>query len=323
VDIYGRVGSLLEVGTGFHPELTGRENIFLNGAILGMRKKEVQRKFDEIVAFSAIEKFIDTPIKHYSSGMYVRLAFSVAAHLEPEILLVDEVLAVGDIEFQKRCLGKMEDVTSAGRTVLFVSHNMGLVQALCQRGIFLRNGRLSSDTSVTDAVKDYLRSFSQNMHLSLADRTDRVGNGEYRLTGLQILDSHQIDTRSIVSGGPVRFVFTVNEIVPRMFVSFTIYDFIGRAITRFQSSVASEVDVIDPQLGCQFICEIDHLFLTPGNYRLDVELRITGRLEDEIQSAATLDVHEGSYEGRRMLALKGVNTFIPHRWHSPLKYHNL
>src|SRR5215216_1924831 len=136
-DIYGRVGSLLEVGTGFHPELTGRENVFLNGAILGMRKAEIERKFDEIVAFAEIDKFIDTPVKHYSSGMHVRLAFSVAAHLEPEILLVDDVLAVGDMAFQRKCLGKMDDVAHEGRTVVFVSHNMGLLQTLCQRGIFL------------------------------------------------------------------------------------------------------------------------------------------------------------------------------------------
>src|ERR1044071_9149764 len=141
VDIHGRVGSLLEVGTGFHHELSGRENIYLNGAILGMKKSEIDRKFDEIVAFSEIEKFIDTPVKHYSSGMYVRLAFAVAAHLEPEVLLVDEVLAVGDAAFQKKCLGKMEHATREGRTVLFVSHNMTAIQSLCERAIRLDHGR--------------------------------------------------------------------------------------------------------------------------------------------------------------------------------------
>ena len=140
IEINGRVSSLLEVGTGFHPELTGRENIFLNGTILGMRRREVKEKFDEIVDFSGVEKFIDTPIKHYSSGMKVRLAFSVAAHLEPEILLIDEVLAIGDAEFQKKCLGKMEDVTGQGRTVVFVSHNMGAIQNLCTTGLFLEKG---------------------------------------------------------------------------------------------------------------------------------------------------------------------------------------
>lgn len=157
VDIYGRVGSLLEVGTGFHPELTGRENILLNGSILGMKRTEIQSKFDEIVAFAEIEKFIDTPVKHYSSGMYVRLAFAVAAHLEPEILLVDEVLAVGDAAFQKKCLGKIGEVAGEGRTVLFVSHNMAAVRVLCTRGILLKEGTIAMIGQIGSVVDEYLR----------------------------------------------------------------------------------------------------------------------------------------------------------------------
>jgi lipopolysaccharide transport system ATP-binding protein len=156
-EIHGRVGSLLEVGTGFHPELSGRENLYLNGAILGMRRKEIARKFDEIVEFAEVEKFIDTPVKHYSSGMYLRLAFAVAAHLEPEILLVDEVLAVGDAAFQKKCLGKMGDVAKEGRTVLFVSHNMGAVSSLCHSGIHLVRGGLNFRGSIESCVAGYLR----------------------------------------------------------------------------------------------------------------------------------------------------------------------
>ncbi len=156
VDIYGRVGSLLEVGTGFHPELTGRENIYLNGAILGMRKAEIEKKFDEIVAFAEVERFIDTPVKHYSSGMYVRLAFAVAAHLEPEILLVDEVLAVGDAAFQKKCLGKMGDVAREGRTVLFVSHNMAAVSQLCRNGLLLVEGSLGYEGPVEHCIAEYV-----------------------------------------------------------------------------------------------------------------------------------------------------------------------
>jgi lipopolysaccharide transport system ATP-binding protein len=155
VDLYGRVGSLLEVGTGFHPELTGRENIFLNGAVLGMRRAEIERKFDEIVAFAEVEKFIDTPVKFYSSGMYVRLAFSVAAHLEPEILLVDEVLAVGDLAFQKKCLGQLESVASSGRTVLFVSHNMNAVRSLCSRSILLDEGHVELDSDTISIIDHY------------------------------------------------------------------------------------------------------------------------------------------------------------------------
>src|SRR6266480_3156652 len=154
-EIHGRVGSLLEVGTGFHPELTGHENTFLSGAILGMGKREIERKFDEIVAFAELEKFIDTPVKYYSSGMYVRLAFAVAAHLEPEILLVDEVLAVGDINFQKKCLGKMSEVAKAGRTVLFVSHNQPALRSLCTHGIVLRDGRASPKQEIVPALADY------------------------------------------------------------------------------------------------------------------------------------------------------------------------
>src|SRR3990167_5029385 len=155
--IYGRVGSLLEVGTGFHPELTGRENIYLNGAILGMSKAEINRKFDEIVAFAEVEKFIDTPVKHYSSGMYTRLAFAVAAHMETEILLVDEVLAVGDITFQKKCLGKMEDVAKKGRTVLFISHNMNMVRLLCEQTLLLDNGKTEAIGKTDKVIEKYLR----------------------------------------------------------------------------------------------------------------------------------------------------------------------
>lgn len=161
VKVKGRIGSLLEVGTGFHPELTGRENVYLNGTILGMKKAEVDRKFDEIVAFSGVEKFIDTPVKRYSSGMYVRLAFAVAAHLDPEILIVDEVLAVGDAEFQKKCLGKMSDVAGEGRTVLFVSHNMGSIKQLCEQGIFLSEGKIHYQGEINECIDMYL-----NMNLS-------------------------------------------------------------------------------------------------------------------------------------------------------------
>ena len=160
VDLYGRVASLLEVGTGFHPELTGRENIFLSGAILGMHRQEIERKFDEIVNFAEIEKFLDTPVKRYSSGMYMRLAFAVAAHLEPEILLVDEVLAVGDAQFQKKCLGKMGDVARQGRTILFVSHNMMAIQSLCRRAIWLDAGRVVEDGGSGKVVSSYLKSSS-------------------------------------------------------------------------------------------------------------------------------------------------------------------
>lgn len=165
IELYGRVASLLEVGTGFHPELSGRENIFLNGTILGMSRQEVKEKINEIIDFSGVEKFIETPVKHYSSGMYVRLAFAVAAHLEPEILIVDEVLAVGDLEFQKKCLGKMKDVSNSGRTVIFVSHNLEAIRRLCNRAIVLENGIIKKDGTVNESINYYLTNNIKNKHI--------------------------------------------------------------------------------------------------------------------------------------------------------------
>lgn len=186
ITMRGRVGSLLEVGTGFHPELTGRENIYFNGAILGMKKREIDEKFDEIVKFSGVEKFLDTPVKRYSSGMQVRLAFSVAANLDPEILVVDEVLAVGDAAFQKKCLGKMSEVAEGGRTVLFVSHNMGAVQNLCTTCILLENGETKMIGNTIDVVQAYIADSESNAEIPLSKRIDRTGNRNVKITGLTI-----------------------------------------------------------------------------------------------------------------------------------------
>jgi lipopolysaccharide transport system ATP-binding protein len=187
-ELYGRIGSLLEVGTGFHPELTGRENIFLNGAVLGMKRSEIARKFDEIVAFAETERFLDTAVKHYSSGMYMRLAFAVAAHLEPEILLVDEVLAVGDAEFQAKCLGKMGAVASEGRTVLFISHNMAAVQTLCKRVIWLQQGKILEEGQTDKVVKNYLGAASSSLAMEKLwnDPTTAPGNDKVRLHGVRV-----------------------------------------------------------------------------------------------------------------------------------------
>jgi len=209
VDIYGRVGSLLEVGTGFHPELTGRENIFLNGAILGMSRVEIARKFDEIVDFSEVEKFLDTPVKHYSSGMYVRLAFAVAAHLEPEILIVDEVLAVGDAEFQKKCLGKMGDVAQGGRTVIFVSHNMVAIQNLCTNCIYIDKGKININGHTEEVVKKYLLGLSKSYQQKseskpgIADLTNRVNHyrpGKIIIKKIALMDANE-EYRDIFSMG--------------------------------------------------------------------------------------------------------------------------
>jgi len=188
-EIRGRVGSLLEVGTGFHPELTGRENIYLNGAILGMRRSEIRRKFDDIVEFSGVEKFLDTPVKRYSSGMYVRLAFSVAAHLEPEVLLVDEVLAVGDFEFQRRCLGRMEDLSQSGRTVVFVSHNLQAISRLCDRALLLEHGRATMDGASKDVVAHYLQtSGGAGSVVEWPDPEQAPGTSVVRLRSVRVVD---------------------------------------------------------------------------------------------------------------------------------------
>ncbi len=190
-DIYGRVGSLLEVGTGFHPELTGRENVYLNGAILGMTKQEIDRKLDEIVAFADVERFMETPVKRYSSGMKVRLAFAVAAHLEPELLVVDEVLAVGDAEFQKKCIGKMENIAEQGRTVLFVSHNMPAVTRLCTRAILLEHGRLVDDGMPVDIVASYLDRTRQSSAQRLWSLEDAPGSPELKLMSVALVDENE------------------------------------------------------------------------------------------------------------------------------------
>jgi lipopolysaccharide transport system ATP-binding protein len=186
IDIYGRIGSLLEVGTGFNLELSGRDNTYLSGAILGMKKAEIDRHFDEIIAFAEIDRFIDTPVKHYSSGMYLRLAFAVAAHLQPEILLIDEVLAVGDAAFQKKCLGKMDDVAKQGRTVMFVSHNMSAVQELCQRGILIESGNIAFDGPVTECISQY---FKRTSATDVAGAEVRSGSDAVQISGVKICDS--------------------------------------------------------------------------------------------------------------------------------------
>ncbi len=211
--INGRMGSLLEVGTGFHPELTGRENIYLNGSILGMTHREIQRKFDEIVDFAQVEKFLDTPVKHYSSGMYVRLAFSVAAHLEPEILVVDEVLAVGDVRFQRKCLGKMQDVAKSGRAVIFVSHNMPAVRSLCQKGLLIEKGEIKTQGSIEHVLHCYLSSLLETGGHKEWNAKERPGNGEIRLVSLSVLNDKKdrVDSINLSEECSIEITFEVIE----------------------------------------------------------------------------------------------------------------
>lgn len=238
--IDGRIASLLEVGTGFHPEMSGRENIYLNGAILGMTKKEISRKFDEIVDFSGVERYIDTPVKRYSSGMYVRLAFAVAAHLESEILIVDEVLAVGDAEFQKKCLGKMGDVTSKeGRTVLFVSHNMAAVKTLCQKGIVLENGSIVFQGTSEDAANFYLVNNFDKSAVSIDERRDRKGDGRFKVENIRIINSQKLEVSDLILGEPYKILFaykTFGKVAPDQFtIVVQIFDQMERLMTTFGS----------------------------------------------------------------------------------------
>jgi lipopolysaccharide transport system ATP-binding protein len=213
-EIRGRVGSLLEVGTGFHPELTGRENIYLNGAILGMRRAEIARKFDEIVAFAGVEAFIDTPVKHYSSGMYVRLAFAVAAHMEPEILIVDEVLAVGDVHFQKKCLGKMDDVSRQGRTVLFVSHNLDALQRLCTRGLLIDRGRVAADGAIETVVARYRGGIAEGDGLGCFSPAARRGTGWARVTDMRLVAADGTSAGAAAADADLVFDVDIAAAVP-------------------------------------------------------------------------------------------------------------
>jgi lipopolysaccharide transport system ATP-binding protein len=318
-NIYGRIGSLLEVGTGFHPELTGRENIYLNGAILGMTKKEIDRKFDEIIDFAEISKFINTPVKFYSSGMYVRLAFSVAAHLDPEILLVDEVLAVGDVAFQKKCLGKMDDVARRGRTVLFVSHNMAVIRTLCERGLCIRQGSIIADGPISEVVDAYLASLEQVKTINLAVRTDRSGKGRVRLVGIDITNAESNGISMLKAGRPVRFTFDMDGMIANLSIGFVILDDLGQPITMFKSDVPSNEDQYISGLGARFICEVNELMLVPGRYRVNVFIRGGGERQDFIEGAAFFEVEIGDLRGRPVSASdnRRISVIMPHRWILP------
>jgi len=275
VKVKGRIASLLEVGTGFHPELTGRENIFLNGAILGMTKAEIRKKFDEIVDFSGVEDFIDTPVKRYSSGMYVRLAFAVAAHLEPEILIVDEVLAVGDADFQKKCMGKMQDVAGHGRTVLFVSHNMPAVQQLCGRCLLLRMGIVAMEGTCRDVTANYLAGASANHHglVDLRSHVARSASSRPVISEVAIRDS---DERVISQVFPHQKVFfdvvvSAGETIREPRLAFAIEDSYGRRLMTMASFFNQNPLPSINHTGA-FRCECESLSLAPGRYLLSVSI---------------------------------------------------
>jgi lipopolysaccharide transport system ATP-binding protein len=316
VKIRGRVGSLLEVGTGFHPELTGRENIFLNGAILGMRKEEIKRKFDEIVAFAEIEKFLDTPVKRYSSGMYVRLAFAVAAHLEPEVLLVDEILAVGDAQFQKKCLGKMGEVAKGGRTVLFVSHNMGAVSALCSRGILFHNGLLLLSGLVETIIDLYITKGTDNKQNKI-QRITGSQNDTFAFTNFWIEDEKGNIVDHVNSGGYAAFVIEyTSKVASNDFsIAFGVFDILGNRITRL-SMIDQNLHFFVNKGQGKSICIFDKVPFSAGRYYLTFGAYKFGHPVKIESHAVSFDVVDADYYGKGAIqeGLRLGPILVDHKW---------
>lgn len=313
VKIKGRVASLLEVGTGFHPELTGRENIYLNGAILGMTRKEIDGKFNEIVDFAEVEQFIDTPVKRYSSGMYVRLAFAVAAHLEPEILVVDEVLAVGDAAFQKKCLGKMGDVAKEGRTVLFVSHNMPAVNTLCNRVMVLNHGEKYITASSNEAILFYLSIKKCNGRVSLIDRKDRKGDGRIRFTSAWVENENNKVIDTVCSGQEINIIAEYNSdnenINGILSVAFAINGPYEEKIADLWNQSIGEVWEKIPQKG-RVKCRIPKLPLNAGKFSFNICSYINNEIADWILDAIEITIIPGDFYKSGKLPSKEHGIFL-------------
>jgi lipopolysaccharide transport system ATP-binding protein len=319
VSVKGRIASLLEVGTGFHDELTGRENVYLNGSILGMKKKEVHKHFDAIVAFAGVEQFIDTPIKRYSSGMRMRLGFAVAAHLDPDVLIVDEVLAVGDAGFQKKCINAMEGLRSSGRTVLFVSHNMAAVENLCSRGIWIEGGRVRADGPASQIILDYMGTFSSNKPgtVDLTNAADRRGDGAIRYLGIDILDTHGVPREVIRSGDSVviRFHYEASQALSVPAFGLKLFSSLGVFLTELSTwSLGVHIDAISPGRG-YIDLTVDFLNLMPGRYFLSLWLWSPRGIHDSVEHCTVLDVEPSNYykSGRGIDSRYGL-IFLPCRW---------
>jgi len=317
----GRVASLLEVGTGFHEELTGRENIFLNGSILGMKKKEVDAKLDAIVEFSGVERFIDTPIKRYSSGMRLRLGFAVAAHLEPDVLIVDEVLAVGDAAFQKKCISAMQDLRGGGRTVLFVSHNMAAVENLCSRGIWITNGSIRLDGPTHEVIEAYMGSFASadSAFRELTAAEGRRGTGEIRFTRVEFLSTDR-NLQTVTRCGKslvIRLHYRANEPIERPAFALKIYTELGTLVTDTGTWLHGLDIPLVPAGDGYLDLEIDSLNIMPGRYSLSLFLDscVEKRVYDSLEHAVHLDIEEAPIYGtsRRIDSRFGL-VFFPQRW---------
>ncbi|MCP4521849.1 MAG: ABC transporter ATP-binding protein [Cytophagales bacterium] len=314
--INGRVSSLLEVGTGFHPELSGRENIFLNGTILGMSRSEIRQKMDEIVDFSGVEKFLDTPVKHYSSGMYVRLAFAVAAHLEPEILIIDEVLAVGDATFQKKAIGKMKSVSQTeGRTVLFVSHNIGSIQHLCTHSIVLNQGQMVHSGTTDSGIKYYLSSNQDNLKIPLSERTDRKGNQTAKIDDITINTQSNQNTSEFLSGIKGEFVFkyTSKEPLIKVGLRVEVLNSMQKSITVLNTYHSiGEFDLLNKEgeLKCQF----DRIPLSHGNYYLNFILISNQDIVDQVESAFSFSIEQSDFFNSGNIPLFKESAILDHTW---------
>jgi lipopolysaccharide transport system ATP-binding protein len=300
--LHGRVGTLLEVGTGFHPDLSGRENIFLNGAILGMGRKEISRKYEEIVEFAGVERFLETPVKRYSSGMYVRLAFAVAAHLEPEILLVDEVLAVGDAEFQRKCIGKMRDVAGEGRTVVFVSHNLGAVQRLCDRAVLVEAGNVVLDESPEAVVADYLHRTAPGLSggvMRVPEDIQRNGTGEARLAEISVtdLEGRPLAAMHLGQAFRIRAIFDVVEDIDDAVVEFGLSVFGGERVVTVQSTDRDRPLLSLPKGRVELEADVQTSML-PGEFAVDAAVHhATGVTADHVQDVMRITALNASEDG--------------------------
>lgn len=319
IAIKGRVASLLEVGTGFHPELSGRENIYLNGAILGMGKQEIERKFNDIVEFSGIGKFLDTPVKRYSSGMSVRLAFAVAAHLEPEILLVDEVLAVGDVEFQRKCLGKMNEVVyESGRTILFVSHNMEAIQNLCERCILLQEGKISLIDRSDKVIQEYLSNYSTEGNTQLEQRKDRRGKGDIWFTDIKVMN--QDNSTAIKSGDnliiKIKYNSNFKEQINKVKISLVLYCNFNTPILRLKNTLTKDTINRIASRG-EIICKTDKVPLDEGIYSFNIAIFSKNIKQDHITNAVNFPISQ-NYERYNFHEnnKKGIgNLIVPHSFY--------
>lgn len=304
-EIHGRVGSLLEVGTGFHPELTGRENIYLNGAILGMKRVEIAKKFDEMVEFSEIGRFIDTPVKQYSSGMYLRLAFAVAAHMEPEILLVDEVLAVGDAAFQKKCLGKMSDVAHQGRTVLFVSHNMAAMRSLCSAAVLLNRGKVEHMGPTGEVIDRYIAGLSPPLAV---DAPYLARNEELDLTlkSVDLLDGRGQTVPAMQVGQPatLRLRLESSRSYESLLMSITVSTLEDYSLYLFHTGVSGFESRLTPP-GVEIHCTLPKIPLRPGRYRLGIKCGVGGTVAFYLPYAVEVDVESGDFYGNGRLPREG------------------